>query len=308
MSAPIIIFAYNRPEHLLKTLNALAKNKLAKESEVYIYIDGPKNEQAKEKSQQVYEVAASFQEGFFSCVRIRRAEKNLGLAVSVINGVTEVINQFGEVIVVEDDSVADCNYLTFMNQALEFYRNDHDIFSIGGYTVPLTVPTNYIQDIILTQRSSSYAWATWKDRWEKIDWEVKDYKKFRWNFFARRNFNRWGNDRASMLDDQMNSRVNSWAIRFDYAMYKQKAYNILPCKSLIQNIGHDGSGTHNLKKASGEDVFYVNLSQNKKTFTFEKISLNSKIRKSFCCFFKVGKWELLKRFVSNLLYKKEQRK
>lgn len=306
MQAPIVVFAYNRPDHLSKTLTALSRNYLAKDSEVYIFIDGPKNESGYEKNEQVYQTALSFQEGYFLKVIIKCSKTNHGLATSVINGVTEIINQFGKVIVVEDDSVSDCNYLTFMNQALEFYKDDQKIFSVGGYTVPLKLPENYRDDIIVTQRSSSYAWATWKDRWEKIDWAVKDYKWFRWNFVRRNAFNRWGMDRASMLDDQINGRVNSWAIRFDYAMYKQNAYNILPSTSLIQNIGHDGSGTHSVVNIEGQDIFHVDITQNKKQFSFKKVELNKKIRVSFLAFFKVRRWQLLKRFISNLLYKKEK--
>ena len=306
MKAPVVVFAYNRPDHLLKTLEALSKNTFARESEIYIYIDGPKNESGIKKNHEVYEVARSFQENYFSSVTIRHSKENHGLAASIIKGVTEIINQFGRVIVLEDDSLPNCNYLAFMNQALDFYQDDTQIFSIGGYTVPLTVPQDYNKDIILTQRSSSYAWATWKNRWDKIDWEIRDYRKFRWDFRGRRKFNYWGEDRASMLDDQINGRISSWAIRFDYAMCKQKMYNILPRFSLIQNIGHDGSGTHNRLNGCGKDIFHVDISQTESTFTFEKVGINEEIRQSFCAFFRVSKRALCKRFISNLLYRKRK--
>lgn len=304
MNAPIVIFAYNRPDHLRKTLTALSKNDLAKESAVYVYIDGPKNEQGKELNQRVFQVAKDFQENYFLQMHISCAEINRGLARSVIEGVTKVINQYEKVIVVEDDSLTDCNYLSFMNQALEVYKENERIFSIGGYTVPLKLPSYYDKDVILTQRSSSYAWATWKNRWDTIDWSVKDYKSFRWNFRQRRKFNRWGKDRASMLDDQINGRVNSWAIRFDYAMFKQKSYNILPSKSLVQNIGHDGSGTHSSVDQSKEDSFFVELSKERKTFALDQVEEDEKIRREFGTFFATGAWALFKRFISNLLYRK----
>ena len=104
----------------------------------------------------------------------------------------------------------------------------------------------------------------------------------------------------------MNGRVNSWAIRFDYAMYKQKMYNILPRFSLIQNIGHDGSGTHNRLNGCGKDIFHVDISQTENTFTFEKVDVNEEIRQSFCAFFRVSKRALSKRFISNLLYRKRK--
>lgn len=308
MYAPIIVFAYNRPDHLKRTLEALAKNEEAVSSELYIFIDGPKALNVKKNNDEVYRVALQYCEGFFKNVVIRKSEVNRGLAKSVIAGVDEIINKYGRVIVTEDDSVCAPSYLSFMNQALDYYQDKSSIWSIGGYTVPIEIPEDYVHDVILTQRSSSYAWATWKDRWNKIDWEVKDYKSFHWDFSSRVKFNEWGNDRASMLDDQMLGRVNSWAIRFDYAMYKNGMFNILPKRSLIQNIGHDGSGTHSVIDMSESDPFAVTLSRKCEAFEFDMPAINEKIKREYTRYFQTSKRHLVKRFVSNLLYKNEDRK
>lgn len=301
MYAPIIVFAFNRPEHLRQTLNALAKNEIAKESDLYIFIDGPKNESGRSVNCEVEVVAEKYSKGCFQTVHIKNNKKNMGLAHSVIEGVSQIINSFEKVIVTEDDAVAAPGYLKFMNEALEFYQEDNTIWSIGGYTIPLSLSENYAADIILTQRSSSYAWATWKDRWNKIDWEVKDYKKFRWNFKERSKFNAWGNDRASMLDDQMLGRVNSWAIRFDYAMFKNNMYNILPVKSLIANIGHDGSGTHNKATNKANNPFEVELAQEEATFQLRKTRIDENVRKEFCKPFQIKKINLAKRYIGNFI-------
>lgn len=300
MLAPLIVFAYNRADHLKKTLTALSQNIGARESELFIFIDGPKNAGGIEKNKEVFKVAESFKSDCFASVTIKNNEKNQGLAKSVIKGVTEVIERYGKVIVTEDDAVSAPSYISFMNQALDFYENDDRIWSIGGYTVPMSLPSEYRSDVLLTQRSSSYAWATWKDRWKKIDWEMKEYKKFHWNFAARRKFNKWGNDRASMLDDQMRGRINSWAIRFDYAMFKNNMYNVLPTHSLIQNIGHDGSGTHSTVDCGEQDIFRVDLSLASKEFLMERQECNENIRKEFCKYFQCGRISLLKRYIQNL--------
>lgn len=304
MYAPIIVFAYNRPDHLNKTLTALTKNKEAKESDLFIFVDGPKSHTEKEKNKAVYAVAKQYESGFFKKVIIRKSNENKGLAKSVITGVDEIINQYGKVIVTEDDAVCSSVYLAFMNDALDYYEDKAQIWSIGGYTVPIKIPENYFSDVIATQRSSSYAWATWKDRWEKIDWNVEDYVSFRWNFFARRNFNKWGQDRSSMLDDQMNGRVNSWAIRFDYAMYKNGMFNILPKQSLIKNIGHDGSGTHSTVDTSANDPFAVEISEYCREYRFENVVTVDDIKNEYIQFFKISKRYLIKRYIENLIYRK----
>lgn len=282
MLAPVVVFAYNRPGHLNKTLTALSANRMAKDSEVFLFIDGPKDDKGKEKTIEVIKVAKSFVNNRFKNVQIHISENNKGLAKSIIGGVTEIINQYGKVIVVEDDAVSAVNYLDFMNGALDFYKNDDTVWSIGGFTVPMQIPADYKYDVIKTQRVSSYAWAIWKDRWEKIDWDVKDYRKFRGSLLNRHQFNNWGNDRSCMLDDQINGIVDSWAIRFDYAMYKNDRFNIVPRESLIKNIGHDGSGTHGSGFKTEHDVFDVNLDNSTEIVRFDRVDTDERIRKEFC--------------------------
>lgn len=303
MQAPVILFAYNRADHLHKTLSALGYNTLAKETEVFVFIDGPKTEEGRSATQQVIECVKKFSTGFFSQVHMIVAEKNKGLAPSVIDGVTKILNEYGKVIVLEDDSVSSRYYLSFMNQALDFYEQQKDVWSIGGFTVPMCLPEDYRKDIIATQRVSSCAWAIWKDRWELIDWSDKPYKKFRFSYKKRRKFNAWGNDRANMYDDQMNGRINSWAIRFDYAMFINKAMNIIPRESLIENIGIDGSGTHS--RAAEQARFQVDLSK-EDGWDFQRVTMDERIRKEFCKPFHSSLWNRMKRFIGNLVYRRKR--
>lgn len=303
MNAPVIVFAYNRADHLKKTLEALSNNELAKDTEVFVFVDGPKTEKGKINQQEVLACVTFFEEGYFYRVHKIVSDQNKGLAKSVISGVTDVINKYGRVIVLEDDSVSDPKYLSFMNQALDFYENCETVWSIGGFTVPMKLPTDYKNDVIATQRVSSCAWGIWKNRWAKIDWSEAPYKKFHFSFRKRRKFNRWGNDRSAMYDDQMNGRINSWAIRFDYAMFSNNAVNIIPRNSLIQNIGMDGSGTHSQKTT--ETRFHVELAE-KSEWQLEVVEMEEKIRKEFCKPFYMNCFSRMKRFLGNLIYKKKK--
>ncbi len=303
MKAPVVVFAYNRADHLEKTLTALAKNVLAKETDVYVFVDGPKTESGAIKTRQVVECAEKFQTNLFSSLTIFSSDKNKGLAKSVIGGVTQIISQYGKVIVLEDDSVSSPYYLTFMNNALEFYAGEVNVWSVGGFTVPMNLPSDYNKDVILTQRVSSCAWGIWKDRWEKIDWSETPYKKFHFSMRKRRKFNRWGKDRASMYDDQMNARINSWAIRFDYAMFTNNAFNVIPRDSLIKNIGIDGSGTHSREEA--REKFQTSITEMTQ-WTFEKIEVDERIRKEFCKPFHISIKNRAKRFLGNLFYRKQK--
>ncbi len=305
--SPIIVFAYNRPKHLHKTLEALSNNILAADSEVYIFIDGVKDESGIRLQKEVVEAANGFKCGHFKNVYIYVSEVNKGLSTSIISGVDKIIKKNGKVIVVEDDSVSSPYFLEFMNKSLDLFKDDKRVWSIGGYTVPMKIPALYSSDIIISQRVSSYAWATWKDRWERIDWQVSDYNKFRFNLCQRKKFNKWGEDRSLMLDDQMLGRVNSWAIRFDYAMYKNGMFNIIPIHSLICNTGYDGSGTHNGAFTSGRNPFSVKLEDAQKISNYEYIGAKEDIRIEFCKPFKISGKDKIKRFIGNI-YKAGKRK
>jgi hypothetical protein len=240
--APIVVFVYNRLWHTKQTLEALQKNELASESELYIYCDNSKNAEGRKSVDEVRNYVDSIV-GFKKVTIIKR-EKNWGLSNSIIDGVTSIVNKYGKIVVFEDDLVTSPYFLKFMNNALTVYENRQDIFSISGYTYPFSIPENYASNTFIFYRSSSWGWAIWKDRWNRIDFDVADYDKTLHSRKLQEKFNRGGADLFNMLRKQMNGEVNSWAIRFAFSHSTNDAFGLFPSKSLVQNIGHDNSGTH----------------------------------------------------------------
>lgn len=240
--APIALFVYNRPEHTQKTIESLLQNKEAKDSKLYIYSDGAKDK----KSQKNVELVRNYIDNLsgFEEIIIKKRELNLGLAKSIISGVSEVIEKYERIIVLEDDMVCSENFLNYMNEALYFYEKDEKIFSIAGYTPKVKIPENYLHNIYLFNRISSWGWASWKNRWRNIDWEVRNFDQFIIDKEAQKKFNQGGEDCTAMLLNQMTGKINSWAIRFNYACFLKNMLNVYPVKSKIINIGADGSGTH----------------------------------------------------------------
>ena len=240
--APILLFTYKKVAPVKKVVAALQKNFLAKHSELIIFSDGPRREA---DSEQVNEVRKFLEtvKGFKS-IKIHEAPNNMGLAKSIITGVTKVFEEKDRVIVLEDDLVTSHNFLNFMNQALNEYEFNLDVHSISGYTMPITTPKNYEYDSYCTMRASSWGWATWKDRWEAVDWEVKDYPNFKKDSDQRRKFNAMGSDLSSMLAQQMEGKISSWAIRWCYDQFKKKQLTVFPTISKVSNIGFGDGATH----------------------------------------------------------------
>lgn len=245
MMAPIIVFAYNRLEHLKRTLDALAEADGAKESELIIFADGYKGEADKNAVLMTQEYVREYaQKNKFRKTNVIIKENNIGLAESVISGVTEIIEQNGRVIVVEDDIVVAKDFLRFMNQALDYYQDKKKVWSISGWAPVLEYAKAAMEDTYAWYRCSSWGWATWKDRWESVDWEVKDYSDFKYSYRKRKQMNRGGADMADMLDMQQAGKIDSWAVRWGYAESKQDMLTIYPYDSKAINIGRDGSGTN----------------------------------------------------------------
>lgn len=240
--APIVLFVYNRLEHTKKTIEALQKNSLANQSELFIYSDASKNKENNEKVEIIRDYLKTI--NGFKKITITERDINFGLAKSVILGVSNIVDKFGKVIVLEDDIVTSSNFLKFMNDSLIYYQNDERIMSISGYTYPFQIPNSYKKDVFLFFRTSSWGWATWKDEWNSVDFDItKDHKIFK-DKTLQKKLNRGGDDLFGMLIEQMEGKINSWAIRFALSHAMNDKFGLLPTKSLAQNIGFDLSGTH----------------------------------------------------------------
>lgn len=292
--APIVLFVYNRPVHTRQTVEALQKNKLANESELYIYSDAAKNENGAEKVNEVREYIKTI-DGFKKVSIIER-EKNWGLANSIIDGVTKIINEYGRIIVLEDDLIVSVNFLTYMNESLDVFKDRRDIFSITGFNFPsniMHIATSYKEDIFLSYRFMSWSWGSWKEKWNTVDWNIKDFDNFQNDKKQISDFNRGGQDLYPMLKSQMTGKINSWAIRFCYAHYKNDALCVYPVKSLINNEGFDGSGVHCGKDKNNK--MKNNLLNSSNVIINKNIQIDDKIIKTF---YKTSKPKVLQRMKS----------
>jgi glycosyltransferase involved in cell wall biosynthesis len=265
--APICLFTYNRLEETKLTVEHLQKNDLAKESNLYIFSDGAKNE-ASVKSVEAVRQYLKKVDGFKK-IEIIESPINKGLAKSIITGVSQVINEYGSVIVLEDDLITAPNFLSYMNQGLDFYQAQEKVWSVSGFSFPINYDADYKFDNSFGLRASSWGWGTWKNRWDLVDWNVSDYADFVNNKVAKKAFKRGGSDMCKMLDNQMTGKINSWAIRFCYAQFKQQCYDILPVNSKVVNIGFNGDASNT---QGMETRFSSNLDKSEKTvFTFNSL-------------------------------------
>lgn len=253
--APVIVFNYNRPDHSKQVWDALGRNELAQETELYLYCDGPKANASDEMRQRIFSLHEQAKQyaidapkaGKFKAVHVVCAEANKGLANSIIGGVSDVIAKHGRVIVLEDDLLTSPYFLKFMNTALEKYESYPAVFTISANRPPvnkMAIPADYEYDVFVSLRPFSTGWATWKEKWERIDWSLDYLDDFLKHPQQIKSFHHGGDDLTNMLLLQRDHKIDSWAIRYSFQHFYHHAVAILPCIPYVDNIGFDGTGIH----------------------------------------------------------------
>jgi hypothetical protein len=239
-TAPIALFTYNRLNHTRQTVEALSQNDLARDSDLCVFSDGARTPTERDAVDAVRAYLAQIT-GFRS-IEIVCRERNLGLSRSIISGVTEVCRRYGRVIVIEDDLITSPYFLRFMNQGLDLYENEEDVISIHGYSLPTSKP---LPETFFLRGADCWGWATWQRGWDLFEPDGRKLLSQLQTHNMTHEFDFKGSFAyTAMLRDQTEGRNDSWAIRWYASAFLQNRLTLYPGRSLVHNIGNDGSGTH----------------------------------------------------------------
>ena len=239
-TAPIILFTYNRPAHTRRALESLRRNALAAESELFVYSDAARDEADREAVAEVRRIIHDARG--FKAVHIVERDENQGLARNIIDGVTRVTDQYGRVIVLEDDLVGAPHFLRFMNDALETYKDEPRVGHIQAcdFTDDPSLP-----DTFLIKFTGSWGWGTWKRAWQHFNPDGKALLAELERRGLTREFDFGGKyGFTRMLRRQTEGKNNSWAIRWNASLFLKDILSLNTGRSLVQNTGFDGSGTN----------------------------------------------------------------
>ena len=238
--APVALFAYARQDHLRLTVESLLQNPECSSTPLYVFCDGPRNEAAKVQTDAVRAYVDTLQ-GFASVTRIYR-DTNRGLAQSIISGVGEVLARHGCVVVMEDDLVVSPHFLAYMNQGLQLYRDEPRVASIHGYSYPVE---EALPETFFLRGADCWGWATWTRAWQYFEPNGQKLLTALREKKLTRSFDMGGAyPFTRMLSNQIKGKNNSWAVRWHASCFLADMLTLYPGKSLVNNIGVDGSGTH----------------------------------------------------------------
>ena len=287
--APIVVFTYNRPEHTLRTLNALLMNPLANESDIIIYSDSARTANHNKAVDEVRNYLSKLT-GFRS-IKVIHRDKNFGLAESIIQGVTEVLQQSEKVIVLEDDMVVSPYFLEYMNEALEQFVDDDRVVSVHGYVYPVDIE---LPEAFFLPGADCWGWATWRRGWALFnsDGQYLLDELVRRHLIQEFDYN-GAYPFLNMLKDQIKGANDSWAIRWHASAFLAGKLTLYPGRSLVHNIGTDSSGTH----SEDSDSMDAKLSETKINLNNIAVESSRTAREAFENFFRQSQKKLLNRLL-----------
>ena len=283
MYAPIVLFIYNRPDHTRQTLEALSNNTLASESDLFIYADGAKTGASAEQLDRIRQTRLiAHSKNWCKNVTVIESDTNKGLAASIISGVTEIVNKYGKIIVLEDDIVTGKYFLEFMNEALEKYADEKKVWHITGWREPIV--NAKIEDSYFYPIMDCWGWATWDDRWHFFKKDCPYYQ----SIFTKDmiyHFNIEGSDKGmwAQIEGNASGEINTWAVFWYATLFINKGLCLAPTKSLVKNIGFDDSGEH---CGENEEEKIVDSIDHQVTSWPQDIAINNEEYKKNIVFFK----------------------
>ena len=290
--APIALFVFNRLQHTRQSVEALANNELAVCSDLFVFSDGPRTEADRKHVESVRKYITSLT-GFKSVTVVER-KTNLGCARSITSGISEVVNRYGRIIVVEDDIVTSPHFLRFMNEALEIYRNEERVACIHGYLYPVG---KALPETFFIKGADIWGWATWKRGWDLFEPDGEKLLNALNNQKLTSEFDFDGSFYfTSMLKAQIEGRLDTWDINWYASAFLKDKLTLYPGKSLVKNIGNDNSGTH----SNTTDKFDTDISTEPVRITRIPLEENQAAREAFKKFFRSLKPSLSERALARI--------
>ena len=275
--SPIVIFTYNRPKHLINLIKSLEKNKESSNSRLIIYIDKYKESKDADLNNEVVNI--SKQNWNFDEVEVILREENLGVKNNILLGVSEVLKKYKKIIVLEDDLIVSKAFLNYMNLALNKYHEEKDVWHISGYSMDTIINTD--KGTFFTQEMNCWGWGTWTDRWENLEKNIENKVSYLDEKIKKR-FNFYGYNKNNLnqliLNDEL--KIKTWAIYWYQHIFINGGVCLNPSKSLVRNMGFDGTGEHK----STNKFYEINNLNRSGNFNFPNKVTKSKLNEFLIIF------------------------
>lgn len=278
--APIAVFTYKRPNETKIILNAIKNAKYGLESEIFIFCDGLKETATENEKDAQYKLKEIIYKETkeFKKKNIYFNNKNIGLSESIIQGIGKVFQKHDKIIVIEDDIIIGKGFLEFMNWGLNTYWNEPSVWGCNGYIEPIDLDLN---KPFFTLKPTSWGWSIKKSAWEKLILSDKQLIKILNEKKLLKRMNVGNYPFSNMLLENIQGKINSWAIRLYASSLIHNGFWISPTKSLVKNCGNKDA-THNFDSRFFKDSNFGEFSALK----YVSINTTRKIDMAIISFYK----------------------
>jgi len=292
----IVLFVYQRPDHTRRVLDGLRRNDI---DELYVFADGPTQDDDHARIQEVREVVDSID---WCRTNVVERSENWGLAENTVDGLNRMFSNHDRVIMLEDDDVPAPDFVDFMEQCFDEYEDDDHVMSVTGYSPPLSLPKDYPHDVFFTYRDTTWGWGTWKGAWTQYDRRPDELRKVieAEGNRLRSDLDKAGRDLYPMLQNQLAGETDSWSVWWALTIVQNGGICVNPVESRIRNIGHDGTGIH----CNDTDKFDVEVRGDRETgdLTFPpSAEIDPEINKLYNDFHRPDRWTMTKRHLGDAL-------
>lgn len=238
---PIALFTYNRPKHAQHVLETLAACPRLDECQLHIFCDGPRRPEDETGVAESRLVVREYSTRLGA--EVVEGDENLGLARSIVTGVTKLCREYGRIIVLEDDLAVSPDFIDYMLQGLDRYQHEPNVYQVSGYMFPVAHPQK--PDVFFLPMATTWGWATWERAWQTVDWNATGSREQLKDAKVRRRFDLDNSyPYSAMLEQRLAKKNDSWGILFWWAVFQANGLVLHPQRSLVWNEGFDGSGTH----------------------------------------------------------------
>jgi hypothetical protein len=237
---PVALFVYRRHHELERTLQCLRDCGV---QSLHVFSDGAADPEAARDVELVRDRLAGID---WIDAKLVEHPVNLGLSRSIRSGLDGLFREHETVVVIEDDVCVAPEFYDYARSALAHYREEPHVAGVTGLRYPFDPRPlqRYEFDVFHSPRFSSWAWATWRDRWQGFEFDLAVLRE---RIAASPGFDpaRAGADMpgmivAAVLDETLGG---SWDVVCAANMLLQGTSFVTPTWNMVENSGLE-HGTH----------------------------------------------------------------
>ncbi|WP_086774554.1 glycosyltransferase [Vibrio coralliirubri] len=238
---PVLLITFNRLDVTIKVFDVI---KEYQPTHLYLASDGARDIPGEEEVIEEIRTYLTANIDWECEVKTLFRSKNVGCKKAVSEAINWVFDFEKSCIILEDDCLPSPSFFDFCSEMLDKHEVDERVFLVSGYNKQNTWREKEV-DYFYSNLGGIWGWATWRRAWKHFDIGINDLPLFiEQDGFSNVFGKKLGNIRRKQIQDCFREGVSAWDYQWGYCRHKNNALAVVPCVSLIKNIGFGDDATH----------------------------------------------------------------